>query len=36
MVSVGYAEKYRRDVLKEWGKDKLDYKPEIDEIVRWL
>ena len=36
MVTIGYAEKYRRDLLKEWGKDKLDYKPDIKEIVRWL
>ena len=36
MVTIGYAEKYRRDVLKDWGKDKMDYKPEVDEIVRWL
>ncbi len=36
MISIGYAEQYRRDLLKEWGKDKLDYKPDIKDIVRWL
>ena len=36
MVTIGYAKQYRRDLLKEWGKDKLDYKPDIKEIVKWL
>jgi len=36
MMSVGYAERYRRQDLEDWGVSQDDYKPEIGEVVRWL
>jgi len=36
MISCGYAERYRRDDLKSWGKETWDIKPEINEIVKWI
>tara|TARA_B100000029_G_scaffold2524_1_gene3075 strand:+ start:570 stop:1259 length:690 start_codon:yes stop_codon:yes gene_type:complete len=36
MVSCGYAKKYRKEELKEYGYDGWDVKPEINEIVKWI
>lgn len=36
MMSVGYAERYRRQDLEDWGVSNDDYKPEIDDLIRWL
>ena len=36
MISCGYAERYRKEDVKEWGKDGWDIKPEIEEIVEWM
>ena len=36
MISCGYAELYRREVLKKHGKETWDIKPEFGDIVRWI
>ena len=36
MISCGYAERYREEDLKKWGKDGWDVKPEFEDIVRWI
>ena len=36
MISCGYATRYRREDMKEWGKESWDVKPEINEIVKWI
>ena len=36
MISVGYGERYKRDDLKDWGMEKDDVKPEVDEIIKWI
>ena len=36
MISCGYAERYRRQDLVEWGKESWDVKPEIEDIVEWM
>ena len=36
MMSVGYAERYRRQDLEDWGVSDDDYKPEIGDLIRWL
>ena len=36
MISCGYAERYREEDLKEWGKFEWDRKPEIEDIIEWM
>jgi len=36
MISCGYAERYRKDDLIEWGIEKDDLKPNFSEIVKWI
>lgn len=36
MMSVGYAERYRRQDLEDWGVSQDDYKPEIGDVIRWM
>ena len=36
MISVGYAERYRIEDLKDRGQEGWDIKPEADEIIRWI
>jgi len=36
MMSIGYAEKYRREVIKEWGREKQDIKPPLKDIIKWI
>lgn len=36
MISCGYAEQYRREIIKEYGKETWDVKPEFRDIVRWI
>ena len=36
MLSMGYAERYRREDLVEWKIEHEDVKPEMEEIVRWI
>ena len=36
MISVGYAERYRKQELEKWGVLDDDYKPEMNEVIRWL
>jgi len=35
MITCGYAERYRRQDLVDWGIDKEDVKPNFEDIVRW-
>ena len=36
MLSCGYAERYRRQDLRDKKIEDWDTKPEIDEIVKWI
>jgi len=36
MISCGYAERYREQDMKEWGKYSWDKKPEQKDIIRWI
>ena len=36
MITCGYAERYRRQDLKSWGKESWDIKPEASEIIKWM
>lgn len=36
MISCGYAERYRKEDLIEYGIEKDDLKPEFNEIVKWM
>ena len=36
MISCGYAERYREQDIKAWGREGWDVKPEINEIVKWI
>jgi hypothetical protein len=36
MISCGYAERYREEDMKSWGKKSWDVKPEMKEIVKWI
>lgn len=36
MMSVGYAERYRKEDLEDDGVSHEDIKPEMSEVVRWL
>ena len=36
MISVGYAKRYRKQELEKWGVLDDDYKPEMNEVIRWL
>ena len=36
MISCGYAERYRYEDVKEWGKETWDVKPDIEDIVEWM
>lgn len=35
LMSLGYGEEYRYDVLKKKGQLKKDYKPSMDTIISW-
>lgn len=35
-LSCGYAEKYRIDVLKHFGVESWDIKPEMEDIIKWM
>ena len=36
LMSCGYGEIYRRDVLRSQGRDTEDFKPDIKEIIKWI
>ena len=36
MISCGYAERYRKEELKKWGKDEWDIKPPKKDIIKWM
>ena len=36
MLSCGYAERYRWQELKSWGKLSWDVKPEQKDIIKWM
>ena len=36
MISCGYAEQYRREILKKHGKETWDVKPNFEDIVKWI
>lgn len=36
LMSCGYHKVFRKDILKEWGREKEDIKPEFEEIVKWI
>ncbi len=36
MISVGYAERYRKDDLRDWKVEKDDIKPNSDDIIKWI
>ena len=36
LMSCGYGDIYRRDVLRNQGRDSEDFKPDIKEIIKWI
>ena len=36
MISVGYAERYRKEDLIDWKMEKDDIKPNSDDIIKWI
>ena len=36
MMSVGYADIYRRELMKEWGREGQDIKPPLKDIIKWI
>jgi len=36
MITCGYAERYRRQDLKESGKEVWDIKPDVNDIIKWI
>ena len=36
MISCGYAERYREEDVKMWGKYEWDRKPELKDIIEWM
>ena len=36
LMSCGYGEVYRRDVLRSQGRDTEDFKPDIKDIIKWV
>ena len=36
LMSCGYGEVYRRDVLREQGRDAEDFKPDIKDVIKWI
>lgn len=36
LMTAGYGEIYRRDVLKQQKRDHEDYKPDIDDVIKWI
>ena len=36
LMSIGYAERYRYEDLKDWGRSKEDIKPEYRDIIKWI
>jgi len=36
MITCGYAERYRKQDLKESGKEVWDIKPDVNDIIKWI
>ena len=36
MLSCGYAKRYRKQDLIDWGKETWDIKPEMNDIIKWM
>lgn len=36
LMSIGYAERYRYEDLKDWGRSHEDIKPEYEDMIKWV
>ena len=36
MMTIGYGERYRRQDLKDWGKETWDIKPPARDVIKWI